>query len=581
MLQVSGLQKSYGSQVLFEDVTFTIQRRERVGLLGRNGHGKSTLIKVLLGEEEYDDGDISTPKGYRLGHLPQTIHFTASTVLEETCLGLPVDERDQSWKAERILSGLGFSESDLESSPQKFSGGFQLRINLAKLLLSEPDLLLLDEPTNYLDIVSVRWLQQELQDWRGELIMISHDREFMDSITTHTMMIHRGKVKKAEGNSRKLQALIAEEEEVYEKTRLNQDKRREEAQAFIDRFRAQASKAALVQSRIKELERMGKKEELGTIQSLRFSFTEKPFEAKTLLEARDLTFGYRPGELLIENLCFALRKGARIGVIGKNGRGKSTLMKIIAGELQPLSGETRAHDQVKIGYFGQTNVARLDAKHTVEEEIQAANRALSRTAVRAICGAMMFTGDKAEKRVSVLSGGERSRVLLGKILATPNNLLLLDEPTSHLDIESVEALVESLKGFSGGLMIVTHSEMILRELCDNLIVFGQHGVEFFDGDYEDFLRRRGWEEEGNGPSTKPAPAKTPLAQQPQKSPKGSGRRKKLEEEFKKIDEAIKVNEERLTAASLSQDVGRLTTLAEERQKLEARQLELLELLESA
>lgn len=584
MIQVSRLNKAYAGQVLFEDMTFSLQKREKVGLIGRNGHGKSTLFRILLGQEEADSGDIAIPRGYRIGHLPQTIQFKERTVLAEACLGLPVGHEDEEWQARRILEGLGFSEEGMESSPQSFSGGFQLRINLAKLLLSDPDLLLLDEPTNYLDIVSVRWLQSELQQWRGELILISHDREFMDSVTTHSMMIHRGKVKKSEGDTHKLQDLIAQDEELYEKTRASQLKRKEEAEAFITRFRAQASKATLVQSRIKELEKMNIGDELSEIQSLDFNFTEQPFEAKYLLHCEDLRFGYTAEDLLIKNLSFAVKKNARIGVIGKNGRGKSTLMNLIAGGLKPLGGSIKAHAQMSLGYFGQTNVARLTMTNTVETEIMEANPLLGRTRIRGICGAMMFSGKMAEKKISVLSGGERSRVLLGKILAHPHNLLLLDEPTSHLDMDSIDALVESLRAFDGGVMIVTHSEMILRELCDSLIIFGDSGLRFFEGSYEDFLERVGWESDAEVvPTTerKKNDEDEKVIEKPKsgKVSDGNWKKRKLQEEFSELDGKLIELNARITELSDAGKVDALIEATKEREDLEVRQLQVLESLE--
>jgi len=252
MLQVTNIEKSYGKQLLFDGVGFTVNPRERVGLVGRNGHGKSTLFRMILGEEHQDAGTITVPSGYTIGHLSQHIHFTENTVLGEACLALPPNEDhiDESYKAEAILHGLGFTNDDFDRHPSTLSGGYQVRLNLAKVLASEPNLLLLDEPTNYLDIVSVRWLTQFLRAWRNELIIITHDRDFMDSVTTHTMIIHRYKMRKVAGGTQKLYDQILMEEEIYEKTRQNDEKKRKEVEQFINRFRAQATKASAVQSRI-------------------------------------------------------------------------------------------------------------------------------------------------------------------------------------------------------------------------------------------------------------------------------------------------------------------------------------------
>ncbi len=509
MLQVTNIEKSYGKQVLFDGVSFTINPRERVGLVGRNGHGKSTLFRMILGEEHQDSGTITIPSGYTIGHLSQHIHFTEPTVLQEACLALPVNEdhMEETYKAEAILHGLGFAADDFSRPPSSLSGGYQVRLNLAKVLISEPNLLLLDEPTNYLDIVSVRWLTNFLRAWRNELIIITHDREFMDGVTTHTMIIHRCKMRKIAGGTQKLYDQILMEEEIYEKTRQNDEKKRREIEQFINRFRAQATKARAVQSRIKALskhEQLGKLEE---IKNLDFKFRPSPFEAKWLMTIDDLTFSFsRDGRNLIEGLSFAVGKKDRIAVIGKNGKGKTTLLNLLAQELAPTGGEIKTHPNTKIAYFGQTNINRLNPSHTALDEIMHAHPDHSHNIARSICGLMMFEGDNALKKVSVLSGGEKSRVLLGKLLVSPANLLLLDEPTNHLDMESIDSLIEAIEEFDGAVIIVTHSEMILEAVATKLIVFDNDTASLFEGTYFDFLERVGWQDEG-GVRTRPAKKK--------------------------------------------------------------------------
>ena len=499
MLQVTNLEKSYGKQLLFDGVSFTVNPRERVGLVGRNGHGKSTLFRMILGEEHQDSGTITTPSGYTIGHLSQHIHFTEDTVLKEACLALPKNEDhiDESYKAEAILHGLGFSNDDFERPPSSLSGGYQVRLNLSKVLVSEPNLLLLDEPTNYLDIVSVRWITQFLRAWRNELIIITHDRDFMDSVTTHTMIIHRCKMRKVSGGTEKLYDQILLEEEIYEKTRQNDEKKRKEVEQFINRFRAQATKASAVQSRIKALARhetLGKLEEIKTLD---FKFRSAPFEAKWLMTVDDLSFGFnKNGPMLIDGLSFAVGKKDRIAVIGKNGKGKTTLLNLLAREMSPTAGEIKLHPNTKIAYFGQTNIDRLRPEKTALQEIMDAHPDYSQGESRAICGLMMFEGDNALKKVSVLSGGEKSRVLLGKLLVSPANLLLLDEPTNHLDMESIDSLIEAIDAFDGAVMIVTHSELILEAVATKLIVYDNDAVSVFEGTYFDFLERVGWSDEG-------------------------------------------------------------------------------------
>jgi len=499
MLQVTNIEKSYGKQVLFDGVGFTVNPRERVGLVGRNGHGKSTLFRMILGEEHQDAGTITVPTGYTIGHLSQHIHFTEETVLGEACLALPKNEDhiDETYKAEAILHGLGFTNTDFERPPSSLSGGFQVRLNLAKVLVSEPNLLLLDEPTNYLDIVSVRWLTQFLRAWRNELIIITHDRDFMDGVTTHTMIIHRCKMRKVAGNTQKLYDQILMEEEIYEKTRQNDEKKRKEVEQFINRFRAQATKASAVQSRVKALARHEKLDKLEEIKSLDFKFRAAPFEAKWLMTVEDLSFSFsKDGPKLFNGLSFAVGKKDRIAVIGKNGKGKTTLLNVLAKELSPTTGEVKTHPNTKIAYFGQTNINRLRPEKTAVQEVMESHPDCGQGEARAICGLMMFEGDNALKKVSVLSGGERSRVLLGKLLVSPANLLMLDEPTNHLDMESIDSLIEAIEAFDGAVIIVTHSELILEAVATKLIVYDNDAVSVFEGTYLDFLERVGWSDEG-------------------------------------------------------------------------------------
>jgi ATP-binding cassette subfamily F protein 3 len=499
MLQVTNIEKSYGKQVLFDGVGFTVNPRERVGLVGRNGHGKSTLFRMILGEEHPDAGSITTPSGYTIGHLSQHIHFTEDTILGEACLALPTNEDhiDESYKAEAILHGLGFTNDDFHRHPSSLSGGYQVRLNLAKVLASEPNLLLLDEPTNYLDIVSVRWLTQFLRAWRNEMIIITHDRDFMDSVTTHTMIIHRCKMRKVAGGTQKLYDQILLEEEIYEKTRQNDEKKRKEVEQFINRFRAQATKASAVQSRVKALARHEKLDKLDEIRSLDFKFRSAPFEAKWLMTVEDLSFSFsKDGPNLIDELSFAVGKKDRIAVIGKNGKGKTTLLNLLAREMSPTAGEIKHHPNTKIAYFGQTNINRLRTEKTALQEVLDAHPDCGQGEARAICGLMMFEGDNALKKVSVLSGGEKSRVLLGKLLVSPANLLLLDEPTNHLDMESIDSLIEAINYFDGAVIIVTHSELILEAVATKLIVYDNDTVSVFEGTYLDFLERVGWSDEG-------------------------------------------------------------------------------------
>jgi ATP-binding cassette subfamily F protein 3 len=496
MLKIENLSKSYGSQTLFDEVNVNINRGERVGLVGRNGHGKTTLLRLLTGEEAPDSGNIVVPRGYRTGHLHQQLGFTLPTVLEEASLGLGEDEKDQTWRAEKVLAGLGFSARDMASPPETFSGGYQVRLNLARLLVSRPDLLLLDEPTNFLDIVAIRWLEKFFLSWRGELLIITHDRSFMDSVTTHIMGIHRRKVRKMAGDTGKYYNQIALEEEVHEKSRQNIEKKRRQTEQFIRKFRAKARLVGLVQSRIRTLEKQKVPERLDAIRTLDFSFTKAPFEGKVMAEASELTYRWSPDSPdLFRKLRLIIGKGDRIAVVGPNGRGKSTFLRVLAGELDPTEGEVRVHNRTRKGFFGQTNIQRLEPNRTVVEELLAVEPDRSLAKARSVSGTMMFEGDSALKKVSVLSGGEKSRVLLGRLLLEPHNLLLLDEPTNHLDMDSCEALLDALEAFEGAVVIVTHNEMFLHSLAEKLLVFDRGGANLFEGTYQDFLSEVGWESE--------------------------------------------------------------------------------------
>jgi ATP-binding cassette subfamily F protein 3 len=565
VIKINQLSKSYFARELFTDVSIQMNAGERLGLVGRNGHGKSTLFKLILGQEEPDSGEITIPRNYRIGHLEQHLHFTQPTILAEAALGLPDEDSHSIYKAEAILFGLGFSHADLEKAPREFSGGFQIRINLAKLLLSEPNLLLLDEPTNYLDITSVRWIARFLSNFRGELILISHDRDFMDSVTTHTAIIHRQKIRKFEGGTAKAYGQIVLEDEIHEKTRANEERKRAHAEAFINRFRAQASKAKMVQSRIKMLERLPKLDGLADVESLDFEFRYAPFYAKTLLEARDMSFGYTPDNLLFRQIDLTINARDRFGVIGNNGKGKSTLLNVLSGGLVPLTGGLKAHPDMKLGYFGQTNIQRLNPKLTIEQEIEQTNPALTRTQVRNICGTMMFGGDLALKKVSVLSGGEKSRTLLAKILAHPSNLLLLDEPNNHLDMESIDALIESLQDFPGALLIVTHNERILRALVTKLIVFHRGRVDVFDSDYDEFLEKIGWEDEAgdNGAQKKPTSRNdyNEKKERERAQRREKARIEKLEAQILKSETALQKYNEQLVIEANRNNLAKITDLS--------------------
>ncbi len=500
MIQFEKIDKAYGSDTVLEDVSFVLGKGERCGVIGRNGAGKTTLFRLITGEEESDSGKIIRPLGYQVGVLTQHIHFKEPTILQEAILGLRAEDKEKTYKAESILFGLGFGAADMDKSPALFSGGYQLRLHLAKLLLSEPDCLLLDEPTNYLDILSIRWLSQFLRNWQGEIMMISHDRKFLDSIITHTLAIHRKGIKKIPGQTEKCFSQLAQEEEIYEKTRQAVEKKKAHMQSFIDRFGAKNTKAAQAQARQKAINRLPSLEALCAIDDLNFNFPAAKTNSKVLLKAKDVSFGYTTP--LITNFSLEIEKEARLGIIGQNGKGKSTLLRLLLQELTPTSGTITLTSGITLGYFGQSHIERLHMESSVEDEIRAANPELTSQEVRSIAGKMMFTQARAEKKIGVLSGGERSRVVLGKLLARPVHMLLLDEPTNHLDVESMEAFMDALDEFEGAVCIVSHSELVLERLATSLIVFHKDSQEYFLGGYKEFLEKGGWQDDEKPPVKK-------------------------------------------------------------------------------
>lgn len=493
MIQISKLNKSYAHQEILSDISFTIHKGEKIGLIGRNGHGKTTLIRLLTGIESPDSGDIVFPKDYKISYLKQELNFTEDTILNEVLSAMPDSESTEIWKAEKLLFGLDFSEDLLFQSPQVLSGGWMNRLNLAKVLSSDADMLLLDEPTNHLDIVTLHWLIDFLKSWRKELIIISHDKSFINAVTTHTLAIHRKKIKKMKGNVEKMYEQIALEEEVYEKTRLNNEKERQRMETFINRFRANSNMSSRVQSRVKILEKQENLKQLEKINNLEFEFNFQPFESKNIGKITDLTFGYSD-TILIKDLSFEIEKGDKIAIIGKNGKGKSTLLKLLAGHLQPLSGTIKFHPQLLSGYYGQLGEQELHPDNTIEEEILLSMKSGNKKTARTLAGIMQFEGPLALKKIHVLSGGEKARVLLAKLIATPIQCLFLDEPSNHLDMQSIDSLIEALDVFPGTSIFVSHNESIL-DIANKLIIFDNKMPYIYRGTYRDFLTNNGFESE--------------------------------------------------------------------------------------
>lgn len=495
MVNIRNLSMEFSGITLFDDVNFSINSGERIGLIGRNGTGKSTFLKLLLGKQEPSDGKVEIPDHYTIGYLEQHFDFSHTSAIDEVCSVLHDDRLDESWKGEMILMGLGFGYEQMQQDPKQLSGGYQVKVNLAKMLLMESNLLILDEPTNYLDIYSIRWLGDFLRRWEGELILVTHDRQFMESVITHTLIIHRQNFRKIEGKPAKIKDQIAQEEEIYEKQRLAQDAKIKETEEWIRRFGSKASMASRVKSKEKMLQREEVRTKLAAIPELDFKFQSVPYDTKdSPIIVKNVTFGYSPGKILINDFSFNMKKGDKVCIIGKNGHGKSTLLQIIAGFLTQNSGEVVTNEKVMSGYFGQTNVERLNPDLKIWEEIQNSVVGAEYGVVRRICAYMLFPGELADKKISVLSGGEKSRVLLGKILLQSVNMLFLDEPTNHFDIESSDALMDAIVNFDGGVLMVTHDERFLHEIANRLIVFDDGKVFTFEGGYAKFLQEIGWKE---------------------------------------------------------------------------------------
>ena len=494
MITFTNISLSFLGKKLLDDINFQLNSKEKIGLIGRNGSGKSTLLSLILNRLEPDDGKIIISKNYKIGLVEQKIEFSYETVLDEIISVLPDERYYESWKGEKILSGLGFTTEEILQNPKNLSGGNQVKVNLAKLLLYEPDLLLLDEPTNYLDIFSIKWLQNFLHNWKKELILITHDRFFMDSIISHTIYIHRKTVRKIEGNSKKLLNLIKKEEDIYESTRVNQVKDRKRKEEWIKRFQSKATLASRAQSRVKMLEKEVVLEKLNYDENLNFHFNYLLYKSKkSMIEVENIRFGYSSKNILINDLTFKLNKGDKVCVIGKNGKGKSTLLKLLVGEEKIISGSI-TNNLLETGYFGQMNIDRLNSELTIYEELYKSANNKNETEIRKTCAQVMFKGDTVEKKIGVLSGGEKSRVMLGKILLKNVNFLILDEPTNHLDMYSAESFMKAVNKFEGAVLMVTHDEKFIKQIANKLIIFDRNKVFVFNGGYDDFIKKIGWQE---------------------------------------------------------------------------------------
>jgi len=494
MITLRNISKSFGAQTLFEDISLQINTGNRFALVGPNGAGKSTLFKIIMGTEPPDNGEVALRSGVRFGYLPQeTPNHGGKTVLEETMKDDMSDNRREA-QAKKILMGLGFKVGDFSRPIGELSGGWQMRVMIARLLLDEPDLLLLDEPTNHLDLESLLWFQNHLQAYRGAVFLISHDREFINGVTNRIVEVREAKLTTYNGTFEDYleQKKKAEEDLVNAYNR--QRKEIEELEIFISRFRAKASLAATVQSKIKYLERMEKIQLPPEQKTVGFSFPQPKRSGHNVLVLKNLRQSYDGKRFIYDGLDLTLERGHKIAFVGPNGAGKSTLLKLLAGQIPFQSGERKLGFDVEVGYFSQHRSEMFKAGRTVFQEACDTRRAHSETTIRTILGSFLFHGDMAFKKVEVLSGGEKSRLGLAKLLLDPPNLLLMDEPTTHLDIASVEMLVEALKAFEGTLCMISHDVYFLRQLADNVLHVNSGKVTLYPGGYDYFLHKKSLEE---------------------------------------------------------------------------------------
>ncbi len=474
MLTISEVSKAYGPQTLFEDVSLQINRSDRIGLIGPNGAGKSTLFSLILGEEEPDSGSVFRERNIVVGHLPQESSPAGDSTVLDTALSAVQDEHgiasyEMEPKAKRILSGLSFREKDFTRPLREMSGGWVMRAHLAKLLVQEPDILMLDEPTNHLDLESLQWFQNYLEGYSGGILMISHDRNFLNALTTHIVEIRQRKLFRYRGNYDNSVEQRAAAEAQQLAAYKNQQREIAQLMEFVQRFRAKASKAAQAQSKLKQIERMEKIEApVSESKKISFHFPQPQRGGLRSIKLEDVHYSYGSNSIY-RGINFEAERGQRIVLVGPNGAGKSTLLKLLAGVLPVQSGLRELGHNTKSGYYSQYRVDMLKPERKVLEEALDTPQAVTEESVRTLLGCFLFRGDDVFKRVSVLSGGEKSRLALVKLLLDPPNLLLMDEPTTHLDMASIDALIEALKQFSGTLIFISHDVYFIRELCTHVV----------------------------------------------------------------------------------------------------------------
>lgn len=533
MISINNISVHFTGTYIFNDVSFLVNDRDRIGLVGKNGAGKTTMLNIIAGELEPEKGDISSPSGQSIGYLKQEMSINSKrNVIDEarqafkehmnleaeiakltSDISHRTDFESDSYlnlvtrlneandrfallgghkmdeNLERILMGLGFERKDFTRPLNEFSSGWQMRVELAKILLRMPEIMLLDEPTNHLDIESIQWLEDFLINYPGAVVMVSHDRAFLDNVTNRTIELSFGKIFDYKASYSEFEALQAQRREREQSSYDNQQQQIAQIERFIDRFRYKNTKARQVQSKMKMLDKMDKIEVSAKDNStINFRFPPAPHSGKVTVQSEKLSKSYGNHEVL-KNLNFSIAKAEKIAFVGRNGEGKSTLSKIIVGEL-PCEGEYELGHLVKIGYYAQNQHEMLDLDRTVFETIDDVASGDWRTKVKGLLGSFLFRGDDLDKKVKVLSGGEKARLSLAKMLLTPINFLILDEPTNHLDMQSKDILKNALLRFDGTLVIVSHDRDFLTGLTEKVFEFRNKGIREYIGDVHEFLNYR-------------------------------------------------------------------------------------------
>ncbi len=489
MLTVENIVKEYSSKPILAGITFLVNKRDRIALVGKNGAGKTTLLRMIAGEETPTSGHISKDTDLRIGYLPQQmIHNEGTTLREEVDTVRDKQDPKSVGQMERVLIGLGFERTDFDRSCNEFSGGWRMRIELAKILLQQPDLLLLDEPTNHLDIESIQWLEEWLQTAPCAAIIVSHDRAFIDNVTNRTIEISLGRIYDYNVPYSQFVTLRQERHEQQVRAYENQQKMIKDTEEFIERFRYKATKSVQVQSRIKQLNKLERLEvDLEDNSRLRMKFPPAPRSGDFPVIADDVRKAFG-NHVVFDHVTFAIRRGEKVAFVGKNGEGKTTLVRCIMNELTDYTGTLKIGHNVKIGYFAQNQASLLDGDLTVFDTIDRVATGDIRTRIKDILGAFMFGGEAIDKRVKVLSGGERSRLAMIRLLLEPVNLLILDEPTNHLDMRSKDVLKEALQAFDGTVILVSHDRDFLDGIVSKVYEFGGGKVHEHLGGIYDWLQ---------------------------------------------------------------------------------------------